>query len=63
MILMSPFPIYQFIFYVFAAILLFASFMVIISRNPVRAVLFLILAFFASAVLWLMLQSEFLALL
>jgi NADH-quinone oxidoreductase subunit J len=56
------FPIYQVVFYVFAVILLGAAFMVIISRNPVRAVLFLVLAFVASAGLWLMIQAEFLAL-
>lgn len=52
----------QGIFYVFSAILLFAAFMVITTRHPVRGVLFLILAFFASSVLWLLLEAEFLAL-
>jgi len=56
------FPIYEVIFYIFAVILLGAAVMVILSRNPVRAILFLVLAFFASAVLWMMLQAEFLAL-
>lgn len=56
------FPIYQVIFYVFAAILLVAGLLVITSRNPVRAILFLVLAFFASAVLWMIIQAEFLAL-
>lgn len=36
--------------------------MVITSRFPVRGVLFLVLAFFASAVLWMLIQAEFLAL-
>lgn len=49
------------IFYSFAAILLFAATMVITVRNPVRAALFLVLAFFTSAGLWLMLHAEFLA--
>lgn len=49
------------IFYVFAAILLFAATMVISVRNPVKAALFLVLAFFTSAGIWLMLQAEFLA--
>lgn len=49
------------IFYFFAAILLFAATMVITVRNPVRAALFLVLAFFTSAALWLMLHAEFLA--
>lgn len=49
------------IFYAFAAILLFAATMVITVRNPVKAALFLVLAFFTSAAIWLMLQAEFLA--
>ncbi len=36
--------------------------MVVASRHAVRAVLFLVLAFFSSAVLWMLLQAEFLAL-
>jgi NADH-quinone oxidoreductase subunit J len=50
-----------FLFYAFAAILLFASARVITSRNPVHAALFLVLAFFTAAALWLLLQAEFLA--
>ena len=50
------------IFYCFAAVLLFAATMVITVRNPVRAALFLILAFFTSAGIWLLLEAEFLAL-
>lgn len=49
------------LFYCFAAILLFAATMVITVRNPVRAALFLVLAFFTSAAIWLMLEAEFLA--
>ncbi|MEC9411706.1 MAG: NADH-quinone oxidoreductase subunit J [Pseudomonadota bacterium] len=49
------------IFYTFSAILLFAATMVITVRNPVRAALFLVLAFFTSAGIWLMLEAEFLA--
>lgn len=52
----------QIIFYGFAAILLVAATMVITVRNPVRAALFLILAFFTSAGIWLLLEAEFLAL-
>src|SRR5688572_26614837 len=52
----------QIIFYFFSAVLLLASLIVIVSRNPVQGVLFLVLAFFASAVLWMILQAEFLAL-
>ncbi|NOQ81495.1 MAG: NADH-quinone oxidoreductase subunit J [Methylophaga sp.] len=51
----------QIIFYAFAALLLFAATMVIIVRNPVRAALFLILAFFTSSGIWLLLEAEFLA--
>jgi NADH-quinone oxidoreductase subunit J len=50
----------KFLFYVFAAITLFAAGMVVTRRNPVHAVLFLVLAFVASAVLWLLLEAEFL---
>jgi NADH-quinone oxidoreductase subunit J len=48
-------------FYVFAAITVLSGFMVISSRNPVHSVLFLILAFFNSAALFLLLGAEFIA--
>ncbi len=51
----------QFIFYAFSAVLLLASLRVITARNPVHAALFLVLAFFTSAGLWLLLEAEFLA--
>ena len=51
----------QFIFWFFAAVLVFAAIMVITVRNPVFAALFLVLAFFTSAGLWLLLEAEFLA--
>ncbi len=51
----------QLVFYAFAAGLLFAATMVITVRNPVHAVLFLVVAFFASAGLWMLLEAEFLA--
>ncbi|MFN3234628.1 MAG: NADH-quinone oxidoreductase subunit J [Gammaproteobacteria bacterium] len=50
------------IFYGFSAVLLFSAIMVVASNNPVRSVLFLVLAFFASAGLWILLEAEFLAL-
>ena len=50
-----------FIFYVFSAILLFAAFRVVTTRNPVHAALWLVLSFFSSAGIWLLLQAEFLA--
>ena len=48
-------------FYLFSVVLLFASFRVITARNPVHAVLFLMLAFSQASGLWLLLQAEFLA--
>ncbi|MFA5626694.1 MAG: NADH-quinone oxidoreductase subunit J [Thiohalomonadaceae bacterium] len=51
----------QILFYVFSAILVFAASMVISVRNPVHAILFLVLSFFTSAALWLLLEAEFLA--
>ncbi len=48
-------------FYVFAALLLFAAFRVITARNPVHAVLYLVLAFFQAAAVWILLKAEFLA--
>ncbi|MBX9586707.1 MAG: NADH-quinone oxidoreductase subunit J [Gammaproteobacteria bacterium] len=50
------------VFYAFASLLVLSSAMVIISRNPVRGALFLVLAFFASSVLWMLMEAEFLAL-
>lgn len=50
-----------YLFYVFAAVLSVASVLVITSRNPVHAVLFLVLAFFNAAGIWMLLQAEFLA--
>ena len=49
------------IFYVFGAVLVGAAIGVIASRNPVHSALFLVLCFFTSAFLWLLLEAEFLA--
>lgn len=49
------------IFYVFAVVLVFAAFRVITAKNPVHAVLYLVLSFFNSAVLWMLMKAEFLA--
>lgn len=49
------------LFYIFAAILVFAAARVITVRNPVHAALHLVLAFFTCAGLWLLLEAEFLA--
>ena len=51
----------KFLFYLFAAILIFAAGMVITRRNPVHSVLYLVLAFFNAAGLWLLAEAEFLA--
>lgn len=51
----------QLVFYFFAAVLLVAAIMVVTIRNPVKAALFLVLAFFNAAGLWIMLEAEFLA--
>ncbi|MBI2778594.1 MAG: NADH-quinone oxidoreductase subunit J [Gammaproteobacteria bacterium] len=51
----------QIVFYAFAAILVAASVAVITVRNPVHAVLFLVLTFFTSAAVWMLLEAEFLA--
>ena len=51
----------KFLFYVFALVLVFAAVRVITVRNPVHAALFLVLAFFTSAALWLLIEAEFLA--
>jgi len=51
----------QLSFYVFGAVLVFAAAMVITIRNPVKAALFLVLAFFSAACVWMTLEAEFLA--
>ena len=48
-------------FYLFAAVLLFSAFRVVTARNPVHAVLFLMLAFSQASGLWFLLNAEFLA--
>jgi NADH-quinone oxidoreductase subunit J len=48
-------------FYLFSAVLLFAAFRVVTARNPVHAVLYLMLAFSQAAAVWLLLRAEFLA--
>jgi NADH-quinone oxidoreductase subunit J len=49
------------LFYFFAAILLLAALRVITARNPVHAALYLVLAFFTAAAIWMLLRAEFLA--
>ena len=48
------------VFYFFAGILVLSALAMITVRNPVHAALFLVLAFFTSGALWLLLEAEFL---
>lgn len=50
------------VFYLFASILVIAGLRVVTARNPVHAALFLVLAFFSAAAIWMLLEAEFLAL-
>ena len=54
--------IFSLLFYLFSAILIASAVMVVTVRNPVHAVMSLVLAFFTSAMMWVMLEAEFLAL-
>jgi NADH-quinone oxidoreductase subunit J len=49
------------VFYFLSAILLVAGLRVITARNPVHAALYLVLAFFTAAGIWILLEAEFLA--
>ncbi len=49
------------IFYLFSAVLIVASVAVVTVRNPIHSVLLLVLAFFTSAALWMLMEAEFLA--
>ena len=51
------------LFYIFALLLTVSALKVITSRNPVASALFLVLAFFNAAAIWMLLQAEFLAIL
>jgi NADH-quinone oxidoreductase subunit J len=53
--------IVEILFYAFSAVLIVAAVGVITARNPVHCALFLVWAFFNSAVIWLLLEAEFLA--
>jgi len=54
-------PIIEIVFYLFGAILVASALSVVTVGNPVYAALFLVLAFFSAACIWLLLQVEFLA--
>ena len=49
------------VFYILSAILLISALRVITARNPVHAALYLVLAFFTAAGIWMLLRAEFLA--
>ncbi|XZG69793.1 NADH-quinone oxidoreductase subunit J [Chitinibacteraceae bacterium HSL-7] len=49
------------LFYVFSAVLLISSLLVITARNPIHAALYLVLSFFTGAMLWMLMKAEFLA--
>lgn len=51
----------ELVFYAFSLVMVFAAVSVITVRNPVYSVLFLILAFFSAAAIWMLLEAEFLA--
>ncbi|KAF3998127.1 NADH-quinone oxidoreductase subunit J [Glaciimonas immobilis] len=50
-----------FLFYAFSVVLVMAALRVITARNPVHSALFLVLAFFSAAGIWMLLKAEFLA--
>lgn len=58
---MTSITLIQILFYCFAALTIAAASMVILSKNPVRAVLFLVLAFFSMGGIWILLEADFLA--
>ena len=53
--------IHSIVFYVFAAIMFGGALGVVFSRNPIHAVMFLVFTFFNAAILWLLAEAEFLA--
>lgn len=59
---MATMTILHIIFYAFSAVAIAAGLMVITTKNSVHAVLFLVLAFFGMAGVWILLNAEFLAL-
>jgi len=57
----TPMDVQTGFFYLFSVVLLFAAFRVVTARNPVHAVLYLMLTFSQASGLWFLLQAEFLA--
>ncbi|HHO81808.1 MAG TPA: NADH-quinone oxidoreductase subunit J [Halothiobacillus sp.] len=52
--------LYQFLFYVFASVAVISAIRVITVKNPVHAALFLVLTFFSTALVWVLMEAEFL---
>jgi len=52
---------FEVVFYAFSALMLVAALGVVSARNPVHSALFLVLTFFATSAIWLLLEAEFLA--
>jgi len=59
--MMTDMTITDFLFFVFAGVVIASALGVVTSKNPVHSVLFLVLTFFSCSALWLMLEAEFLA--
>lgn len=55
-------PVNEIIFYICAAALVVSSLCVILNRNPVQSALSLVVCFLAAAILWMLMQAEFLSL-
>ncbi|WP_407276314.1 NADH-quinone oxidoreductase subunit J [Halothiobacillus sp. DCM-1] len=52
--------LYQFLFYVFASSAVLSAIRVVSVKNPVHAALFLVLTFFSTALVWILMEAEFL---
>ena len=52
--------LYQILFYVFASVAVIAAARVVTVRNPVHAALYLVLTFFSTALIWVLMEAEFL---
>jgi len=52
---------FEIVFYAFSTLMVVSALGVVSVRNPVHSVLFLVLAFFATSAIWLLLEAEFLA--
>jgi NADH-quinone oxidoreductase subunit J len=59
--MMLGYPIVTLLFYAFAGVLVMSAIGMITSRNPVHAAMYLVFAFFNSAIIWMLMEAEFLA--